>query len=403
MKGRSRERAIFAPLLLIGAGFASSTVVTPLYPLYQTKFGFSSVTLTIIYAAYVIGNLLALMTLGRLSDSIGRRPVGIAAAALCGTAVFLFIVASGPAVLLAGRLVSGIGVGLASGTGAAWLVDLHQADRSAASFLATEANMIGIGLAPLVAGLLASLAPRPLLIPFLAYLLVIALALGALSLAADTVARRRLPRDWFVPRIALPRGSRTAFIAPAVTAFAAFAFAGFYASLLPAFLRDAMGIREPAGSGAVIAGLFAAAAVTLALARRLSARTSMLASAAAIAPALIMLVLAQDHRNLMLLLAATVIGGAALALAYRGGLEVVSAIAPQEDRAGLISLYLIACFAGNSVPLIGIALAERKWGSVTAAEIFAAVMLLLAAIAFVAGLMTGHRQPRERRPTPIFE
>ena len=126
---------------LIAIGFAGSTMITPLYALYQARFGFSAVVLTIIYAAYVIGNLGALLFIGRLSDRVGRRPVAFAAIGLCLIAALVFLTARSTSSLFAGRVVSGLAVGLASGTGTAWLVDLRPGDRPRATLLAIQANM----------------------------------------------------------------------------------------------------------------------------------------------------------------------------------------------------------------------------------------------------------------------
>ena len=71
--------ALAAVALLIGVAFGLSTLLTPLYLLYQQQFGFSQVTLTPIYAAYVIGNLTASLFFGRVSDRVGRRLTAISA------------------------------------------------------------------------------------------------------------------------------------------------------------------------------------------------------------------------------------------------------------------------------------------------------------------------------------
>jgi len=65
--------AIAAVAVIIGVLFAGSTLLTPLYVIYQERFGFSHVTLTLIYAVYVAGNLAALLLFGRVSDKLGRR------------------------------------------------------------------------------------------------------------------------------------------------------------------------------------------------------------------------------------------------------------------------------------------------------------------------------------------
>ena len=64
---------------VVAAGLATiyvlSNLPTPLYETYRQAFGFSKITLTLIYAVYVVGTVTTMFFLGRLSDEIGRRPV----------------------------------------------------------------------------------------------------------------------------------------------------------------------------------------------------------------------------------------------------------------------------------------------------------------------------------------
>src|ERR1700756_2971474 len=73
--------ALTAVAAELGVMFIGAILPTPLYPLYREAFGFSGVTLTLIYATYVLGNLTALLFFGRLADQIGRRPASLAALA----------------------------------------------------------------------------------------------------------------------------------------------------------------------------------------------------------------------------------------------------------------------------------------------------------------------------------
>ena len=82
--GRTATIAVVAAM--IGVLFAGSTVVTPLYVIYKQQFGFSQISLTLIYAVYVAGNLAALLWFGRLSDQIGRRQVALVAMGLRSSA-----------------------------------------------------------------------------------------------------------------------------------------------------------------------------------------------------------------------------------------------------------------------------------------------------------------------------
>lgn len=84
--------ALATVAMLLGVAFGLSTLITPLYLIYQQRFGFSQITLTLIYAAYAIGNIAALLFFGRVSDRIGRRLTALSAIVILIVAapVFLF-------------------------------------------------------------------------------------------------------------------------------------------------------------------------------------------------------------------------------------------------------------------------------------------------------------------------
>ena len=174
---------------VIGAAFLGSTIVTPLYALYRREFGFSEITLTLIYAVYVLGNLGALLIFGRFSDQVGRRRVALPAFGVAFVSALLFFFAAGTAWLFAARLLSGLAVGVISGTSTAWLAELFGPERrNSATLLATSANLLGAAAGPLLGGLLAEYAPRPLQLPFALYILLLA---GAARFRVRTSAFRK--------------------------------------------------------------------------------------------------------------------------------------------------------------------------------------------------------------------
>ena len=106
---------------------ASGAAPTPLYHQYQEMFGLTPFMLTVIFGAYVLSLLGALLTVGSLSDYIGRRPAILAALSLNVVAMVMFIAADSAAVLIAARAVQGFATGLATATLGAAIMD---ADRS---------------------------------------------------------------------------------------------------------------------------------------------------------------------------------------------------------------------------------------------------------------------------------
>lgn len=98
------------------------------------------------------------------------------------------------------------------------------------------------------------------------------------------------------------------------------------------------------------------------------------------------LVGAELARSLAVLVFAAALGGLAGGLGYSGSLEVINRIAPADRRSEVVSSYMIAIFAGNSVPVIGVGFLSVATTSLTAHVIFAAVLTVLTAIALWTGL-----------------
>ena len=152
------------------AMLAASSAPSPLYPVLQAEFGFSSLMLTTIFAVYVLVLLLSLLTVGRLSDYLGRRPVLAAALLVQAAAMGLFLLANGVGLLLAARAVQGLATGAAVGVLGAYLLDLQPGDGSRlGSLVNSVAPTSGLGIGAIVTGLLVQYAPHPTKLVFLLF------------------------------------------------------------------------------------------------------------------------------------------------------------------------------------------------------------------------------------------
>ena len=262
---------------IITAAFMGSVIITPLYSLYQQKFGFSEITLTLVYAVYVVGNFAALLLFGQISDAVGRKRVSFPGLGLAACSALLFLFAHGTAWLYAGRLAIGLAVGILSGTGTAWLAEHFGPDaRSEATVTAATANLVGIAVGPLLGGLLAQYGPAPLELPFVAYLVILAVVAMAIVRPAETRERRvaRLRELRVRPRIGVTRGRLRSFTAPAVTGFVTFALGGLYFALIPTIVIRELHRTNVAVGGLVVFELGAIAAACIVLGRRLPPATS---------------------------------------------------------------------------------------------------------------------------------
>jgi MFS family permease len=374
--------------------FAGSTLPTPLYLLYRRAFGFSEIVLTLIYAAYVLGNLSALFFFGRLSDQIGRKKTTWPALAVAFLSTLAFLFAAGTSWLFVARVLSGFATGLAGGAATAWIAELHpRNDKTPSAVIAITANLIGLAAGPLMAGFFASYAPYPLHLSFVVYLAALVLVATAVLFAPETLESQvgSLQEVSLRPRLGVPSQIRASFISPAVTAFAILSLVGFYSALIPGLLSQDLKEKSPAVSGLVVFGLFVVAAVTAATTQRLKSHTAMMAGLALLPPSLALLIAAQFDHSMALLILGTIAGGISTGLGYCGSLQVVNKIAPDDQRSEVVSSYLIACYLGNSVPVVGIGFLSRIASSMTAHLVFGVVVAAFAAV----GLFAGIRHPAE--------
>src|SRR6478735_6550046 len=110
--------------------FAASSAPSPLYLVYQQEWAFSSFTLTVVFASYAAALLLTLLTVGGLSDFLGRKRVLAVALVIEVLAMIAFLTADGVWWLLAARVVQGVATGIAAGALGAAVADLAPASRT---------------------------------------------------------------------------------------------------------------------------------------------------------------------------------------------------------------------------------------------------------------------------------
>ena len=392
LQGRTARGAAEADLACMYMG---STLLTPLYVLYEEEFGFSELMLTIIFSAYAMGNIAALFIFGRISDQIGRRRTALPALGVAALSTIVFLFATGTGWLFAGRLLSGLAIGMSSAAATAWVVDLtrDRKEQRGAAFT-TASIFFGLAIAALLAGTLAQYAPAPLKLPFIVYLVLLAVMAFFVARTKETVEdpAESVDEVSLKPRIGIPREIRGAFVSPAMTAFAVFAVTAFYAALAPSVLRRDMDISNLAIGGAVVFELFVFAAITAAATSALKSRTGMLSGAALLVPGVGLLVLAQALQSFAILLAGVAVTGIAAALGYRGSLQVINEIAPEERRAEVISSFAIVCFIGNGVPVIGVGVLSSAFSPPFATASLAVVTSLLAVIALATELVRNRKR-----------
>ena len=358
----SRPAAFWVIAYAFAVTMLGTTLPTPLYVIYQAQFHFSTSVVTLIFATYAAGVLAALLLTGRASDQVGRRPVLAVAIGLSIVSAITFILAPDVGWLFVGRVLSGLSAGLMTGTATAALTETARAGAGRrASLVSTTANMGGLGLGPLVAGLLAQYAPEPTVLPFVAQLGLVAVAGLGLLIVPETV-RERSALSLRFRGLGIPRDGRAEFLAAGFAGFAAFSLLGLFSALAPTFLGGVLHDTSHATAGAVVFLAFAVGAGTQLAGSRLPSRPVILSGLAVFLAALALIVAGLSAASMPLFLAGTVVSGVAVGLVFMGSLAVANRLAPAQTRGQVISTYFVFAYLGLTVPVIAVGFASQAFG-----------------------------------------
>jgi MFS family permease len=332
---------------------AASSVPSPLYSVYQVEFKFSALTLTLIFAVYVFALMASLLTVGRLSDFVGRRAVLAGALVVDAGAMALFLGANGVGGLLLARIVQGFATGAAIGVLGAYLLDLQPSDGSRlGSLLNSVAPTLGLGIGAAAAGLLVQYAVQPTRLIF-AILTALFVAL-ALATAALPESVQRMPGAVAAlrPQVAVPARARRAFGNAVPTMVATWALGGLILSVGGSLLVVVFEQTNHAVVGAVI-GLFPFAAATAAvLARDLQPASMARLGTAALAVGACLFLLALTSSSIAVFVVASIVAGAGFGSGFLGALRSVSQLAEPHERAALLSAVYVVSYLAFSVPAL---------------------------------------------------
>lgn len=376
---------------LIVSLLAASASPTPLYAIYQADWRFTPMTTTVVFGVYAVAVLLALLTLGKLSDHLGRRPVLLGAIAIQAVSLLVFATADGVPALLTARIIQGVSTGAALGAIGAGMLDV---DRERGTFANAVSPGMGTATGALVSALVVRFLPAPTHLIYLALLGVFALQALGVALMRETVTRTPGALASLVPEIKLPRALRAHVLAAAPVLFAVWALAGLYGALGPAL------VQALTGSGDVVLGslslfILAGTAVlaTLAL-RAATARTVMLTGIYALIAGVALTLLAVGTDSLALFFAGTVASGVGFGSGFQGGIRTVVPLAAAHERSGVLSILYTVSYLGFGMPaVIAGFLVVHGGGLIATTREYGIAVIALALVALLALRRTARPAP----------
>jgi predicted MFS family arabinose efflux permease len=384
MPSRSREeiRVVACLFLVLFLGVADSQILSPLLPTIRAQFGKSSSDMGYLFSGYSFCAGLSVLIWGPLSDAFGRKR-GL----LCGLAVFtagslISLFSTGFSLLLAGRIVAGMGASMLSLNSIAYAADFFPYENrgwAMGSILSSyfAALIFGIPLGSWLAdafgwkavfGVIGGIA---ISLFFMSYWLIP-------NVRPEEKKRHVMPvRDYVRQYVGFLR-SQSSIAALFCSFFASAGTMGFLA-FLGSWLHDAFGISSSktglvflaSGAAAVFASPLAGS-----IADKIGKRTQFLYSSAALA--LFLFVLPRVFWGISLFV---VLGIISIAAAFRQGpMEAVLTEIPCAPSRGMFVALK------NSFSQLGIAVATMLSGILFETSGYGAVCLLGSAFSLLAAV-----------------
>jgi hypothetical protein len=356
-----------AAVLAVGWG---ANQFSPLLIVYRDLDHLSSSLVAAVFGAYVVGLIPALLVGARLSAKLGRRGVMRPVLVLSALASVILIVGADDLWLLAiGRLAAGVASGAAFGPGSAWIKELSE---DGGARRAAGALSAGFGGGPLVAGVLAQWLPAPAVVPYLAHLVVVAIA-AVLSWNAPETSPASARRVRLGKALRHPEFLRRVVpSAPLVFAAATTSFA-----VLPTVL-PVPGV--PIASSGAIAGLtLGSGLVVQPLARRLERRGGSVLTFGLVLAVVGFLcaALSVGLGAVILLVPTAIVLGTGYGMLLVGGLSRVEALATAEELAGVTAVFYCLAYVGFAAPYLFTAVSMVVPAAVVFVGAAVVVMLLV--------------------------
>ena len=386
------------------AGYATLTAITflaaagaptPIYRLYQESFGLTPLAITLIFGAYAATMVVALLTVARLSDFVGRRPMVFAALALNTVALVLFLGAGSGAALVVARATQGVATGIALASLGAMIAD---ATPVAAATLNSVTAFIGLAMGALGAGALVAYAPWPRQLVYVLLIDVTLVQMIVLAFAPETASRRAGAWSVARPNLALPVCAVGAMLKLFPLTLSAWGLGGFYLSLMPSVVVAATGVRSPLTGAAMVAALMLTGGASVLASRGLAAPTAIRGSSALLAIGIVATVGAIAAGSPASMFAGAMIAGVGFGASYGAALRTLFPLAAGHERAGLLSAYFVMSYVVFALPAILAGLAVPHFGLVATALGYGVVLAVAALVTLAIELA---RRPRAEAPSPL--
>jgi MFS family permease len=350
-RDRGLTLAFASAVIALMATFAAVGSTIPLFNIYRAEEGFTNADISLTVVAYSAATLSTLLFLGRLSNHVGRRPLAIAGLGLLVLACLLLLRVHAIGILVAGRLLMGLGAGLASSTLTAYIVDTAPTRPAwLASVASSQTVMLGLAVGAIASGALVQFGPWPRDLIYLAVICLLLLSVALVAVSPETVSPT--PGGWrsLRPSVRLPVRVRHLVPVAAAVFLATWATGAFYQAFVPALVEDQLHTSNSLVLGLVFAAYMGPSALGAPLGGRFSPATAQRLGMVSFLAGWIGIITAVATGTLALFIAATVVAGASQGIAISAATRGLLYGSTLSDRAPIFAVVYLLSYSGATVP-----------------------------------------------------
>jgi MFS family permease len=347
----SKTASFYLQASIVMFFLAGSSAPTPLYALYQAAWGFTPITIAVVFGSYALAVLASLLTLGSLSDQIGRRPVLIVATLLQALTMLIFATANGVPALIVARIVQGLSTGAAVAALGAGMLDI---DRARGTIANAVGPMLGTAIGGMASGLMAQYLPAPTQLVYLVLCAIFLAQAAAATRMRESSQAQPGTFDWasLRPRFTLPALVRQPMLFAMPVLIATWALAGFYGSLGPTLVRRMVGGHSLVLGGLALFVLAGSGALTVLFVHARPARTVMTFGSAALAAGVAWTLSAVSDASITGFFLGTALAGIGFGAGFQGAIRTVIPLAAPHERAGVLSIVYVIAYLAMGLPAV---------------------------------------------------
>ncbi|TCC49111.1 MFS transporter [Kribbella capetownensis] len=350
-RGRTLRLAFFSAVAALAAAFAASAAPIPLFNTYRAEDGFTNADISLAVVAYDLPTLVALLVTGRLSNHLGRRPASLASLGLLMLGCLLLLNVHDVGTLLAGRLLMGLGAGLASSNVTAYIVDAAPRRPAwLASVASSQTPMFGLAVGAIASGALVQFGPWPRDLIYLIAVGLLLLSAVLIAISPETVTPA--PGVWrsLRPSVGLPARIRRLLPVAGAVFLSTWATGAFYQGFVPALIEEQLHSRSSLVLGLVFAAYMAPSALGAPLGGRFRPAAAQRLGMTAFLAGMIGVITAIITGTPVLFIAATIVAGASQGIAISAATRGLLHGSSVADRAPIFSVIYLICYSAAAFP-----------------------------------------------------